>query len=993
MPLSITILTEGSLTASVVGQGIVASIVPSQALLEVNVGVPGASATVSVGTTTTGDAGTNASVVNVGTTTAAILDFTIPRGDKGEQGNAGDSATVDAGTTTTLEPGSDATVENVGTTSNAVFNFGIPAGVRGEQGERGYQGEKGDQGDAAVINVGTTSTLSAGSPATVTNSGTEQNAVFNFGIPQGYQGVKGDTGSQGEPGVGVPAGGTFGQGLIKTSNTFDYETAWAGPFLSRVDTGLQGIAGSIQVQGSLDMDDGAIQNVDSIQVNTVNVTYGTSPKIHFGSGDQITPWIEAPSDGSTYGRKDGAWEIVSGGGGGGTWGSITGTLSNQTDLQNALDAKLSLTGGTMSGDITFPVDVNGNDSLVGAFGFGVENLDAGQSASIEPNQIGITTDGVGTFITSAGITGPASGADNAFSLSNASISWKNINVSGAMFDVTNVGLSGKDGGENNYSLTPDSVSGSNSDTGLSWSFGASGATFTDATVQTTAALPLTGGTVTGNVTIDGGNNFTVTGADGNVFSTDYNTNLVKIGLGTTPVEISSDWIKTENNEGYMLFGRNYDGADNLGILFANSTFQNTAWLGYNGTTSQYIRGDGSLYTFPPVGDRYLTSSTSTLTVDSGNGKTMTVGTGLSYSPQQDITVSYNTANHMHGTVLTYNSATGVMTWDSNTHSGSGTYSNWEVNVGGVAGAVLPVGGTASQVLAKINSTNFNTEWISLGTMAQATATDYLAKAGNLSGLSSTATSRTNLGLGAVATDAYATNLQAVQNTSTTTVLSPANSRFAGISTNVWSAGVTGLSSATSGLGANAGSSVTSLNGNLISSNSLVAGYATRGFTLAYPSNSVNNGYNYGTASGHSVRVYSSTWATAVTGVKMRAVFGRMLGSLPTPGTLASRGYGWEWDFSTKVISIIAHNGTSLTTTAQTWTPVSFRTYAITVYSDGAGTISLYIDGTLIGTGTGGPTDTSVTAQVWWQMEIENQATAGSQQTITYSNPKVITTNG
>ena len=78
MPLSITILTEGSLTASVVGQGIVASIVPSQALLEVNVGVPGASATVSVGTTTTGDAGTDASVVNVGTTTAAILDFTIP---------------------------------------------------------------------------------------------------------------------------------------------------------------------------------------------------------------------------------------------------------------------------------------------------------------------------------------------------------------------------------------------------------------------------------------------------------------------------------------------------------------------------------------------------------------------------------------------------------------------------------------------------------------------------------------------------------------------------------------------------------------------------------------------------------------------------------------------------------------------------------------------------------------------------------------------------
>ncbi len=34
------------------------------------------------------------------------------------------------------------------------------------------------------------------------------------------------------------------------------------------------------------------------------------------------------------------------------WGSITGTLSNQTDLHNALNAKLSLTGGTVTGQLT-----------------------------------------------------------------------------------------------------------------------------------------------------------------------------------------------------------------------------------------------------------------------------------------------------------------------------------------------------------------------------------------------------------------------------------------------------------------------------------------------------------------------------------------------------------------------------------------------------------------------------------------------------------------
>lgn len=41
-----------------------------------------------------------------------------------------------------------------------------------------------------------------------------------------------------------------------------------------------------------------------------------------------------------------------GGGGGGSWGSITGTLSNQTDLAAALAAKLDKAGGTMTGVLT-----------------------------------------------------------------------------------------------------------------------------------------------------------------------------------------------------------------------------------------------------------------------------------------------------------------------------------------------------------------------------------------------------------------------------------------------------------------------------------------------------------------------------------------------------------------------------------------------------------------------------------------------------------------
>ena len=46
-------------------------------------GEPGASATVAVGTVTTGEPGTDAVVINSGTESAAVLDFTIPRGETG----------------------------------------------------------------------------------------------------------------------------------------------------------------------------------------------------------------------------------------------------------------------------------------------------------------------------------------------------------------------------------------------------------------------------------------------------------------------------------------------------------------------------------------------------------------------------------------------------------------------------------------------------------------------------------------------------------------------------------------------------------------------------------------------------------------------------------------------------------------------------------------------------------------------------------------------
>lgn len=63
----------------------------------------------------------------------------------------------------------------------------------------------------------------------------------------------------------------------------------------------------------------------------------TTPKYKIGNG--TTAWTELPYASSS---------------GGGTWGSITGTLSSQTDLQASIDLKENITSGiTASGTDTY----------------------------------------------------------------------------------------------------------------------------------------------------------------------------------------------------------------------------------------------------------------------------------------------------------------------------------------------------------------------------------------------------------------------------------------------------------------------------------------------------------------------------------------------------------------------------------------------------------------------------------------------------------------
>ena len=285
-------------------------------------GDPGAAATIAVGTVTTGDPGTDAAVTNSGTANAAIFDFTIPQGvqgpqgiqgPQGVQGETGEAATIQVGTVSTGEPGTEASVTNGGTENAAVFNFIIPRGeqgiqgpqgdpgpkgeqgvqgepgavftpavsaegvlswtndgnlqnpdpvnIKGPQGEQGIQGIKGDTGLAATIQVGTVSTGAAGSSVSIINSGNENAAILDFTIPQGIQGIQGPKGDQGQTGAQGPQGNpgyyftpsVSAEGILSWTNNGDLDNPVSvnvkGPQGIQGKTGPQGPQGQTGPQG------------------------------------------------------------------------------------------------------------------------------------------------------------------------------------------------------------------------------------------------------------------------------------------------------------------------------------------------------------------------------------------------------------------------------------------------------------------------------------------------------------------------------------------------------------------------------------------------------------------------------------------------------------------------------------------------------------------------------------------------------------------------
>ena len=137
-----------------------------------------------------------------------------PKGDKGDKGEVGPTGpkgengptTITVGQTETVEPASMAEVTNTGTNKDVILNFKIPKGEKGEVGPKGDKGDigprglTGEIGISQAITIDGTETIEPDEPAEVQDDFDRNIHHLTFYIPKGEKGEKGEQGDIGPRG-------------------------------------------------------------------------------------------------------------------------------------------------------------------------------------------------------------------------------------------------------------------------------------------------------------------------------------------------------------------------------------------------------------------------------------------------------------------------------------------------------------------------------------------------------------------------------------------------------------------------------------------------------------------------------------------------------------------------------------------------------------------------------------------------------------------------
>lgn len=176
------------------------------------------------------------------------------------------------------------------------------------------------RGSADTTGIAAVSGLSAGEDAGVYGESLEGSGVYGRSTDgNGVYGVSTN-------GIGVYGGSDNGEGVISESKAKTYaaikakninaaNTAQLALFQNSDDDGLE-----VKNNGSLDW---------TLPLAKKQTRVNMLPSVAGNAGKVL----------AVNGAEDDVEWVAASGGGGGTWGSITGTLSAQTDLQAAIDAK------------------------------------------------------------------------------------------------------------------------------------------------------------------------------------------------------------------------------------------------------------------------------------------------------------------------------------------------------------------------------------------------------------------------------------------------------------------------------------------------------------------------------------------------------------------------------------------------------------------------------------------------------------------------------
>ena len=201
-----------------------------------------------------------------------------PQGDRGETGPIGPQGPKgDKG-----EPGRDGAKGDKG-------DPGAP-GARGEKGEKGDPGRDGSPGATGATPRFTVTAVTgeAGTAASVTQSGTAENPMVEFTIPQGMKGDTGEKGEKGEPGKDAPQ-----EAVLYTAQTLDdAQKAQARENIGAADEARQNILVGSETDNPIAVDDVFATPLRGLTV------YGKSTQDGTPTPDAPVPIVSAGDGGS-----------------------------------------------------------------------------------------------------------------------------------------------------------------------------------------------------------------------------------------------------------------------------------------------------------------------------------------------------------------------------------------------------------------------------------------------------------------------------------------------------------------------------------------------------------------------------------------------------------------------------------------------------------------------------------------------------------------------